>query len=81
MRLERNDEGTVVVVLSRRNLQSLLAKLDGFPPNSACTLTYTTKDTQLLVVQAEADEVHYMNPERDSIQPGKMHPETEERIK
>lgn len=84
MRLERCDEETVIVVLSRRNLLALLAKLRGFPAKSSCTLSYSTKNNQRLLVQAEEDDVHYANPERDDdarLKPGKMHPETERQMK
>jgi hypothetical protein len=83
--------GTVHVFLSERNLRSLLVKLGGDPPASACTLTYLSQvkftvdgappsfPVQLLVT-AEPDGVHYSNPERDSSKPGEMHPATEQAI-
>ena len=78
MRLEVH--GSIVrVALSERNLKTLLAKLGGSPPNSACTLTYDTRDGLVLIVKAEPDAIHYANPERDSPVPGAMHPHTEER--
>lgn len=58
------------IVLSRRNLQVLLAKLDGHPADSACTIY---KDG--FYVKAEEDADHY----GDRL-PGEMHPETEARL-
>jgi hypothetical protein len=80
MRLQLQ-HGLVRVTLSRRNLRALLAKLDAHPPNSACTLTYDTRDGVVLIVTAEPDVLHYANPERDTPNPGPMHPDTEERIR
>lgn len=73
--------GTVRVTLSERNLKALFAKLALSPSNSACTLTYATRDGLVLVVSAEPDAVHYANPERDISHPGPVHPDTEERIR
>jgi len=61
----------VRVWLSRRNLLALLAKLDGYPQESSCTLV---KDG--LAVTAEEDKDHY-----NGVKGGKMHPETEKKIK
>lgn len=80
MRLEVQG-GTVRLALSERNLKTLLAKLGGSPPNSACTLTYDTRDGLVLIVKAEPDEIHYANPERDGPVPGAMHPDTEDRLR
>lgn len=80
MRLEMQS-GTVRVTLSERNLKALLAKLAESPPNSACTLTYDTRDGVVLIVKAEPDALHYTNPERDTPHPGPMHPDTEEHIR
>jgi hypothetical protein len=59
-----------IVVLSRRNLEALLAKLDGAPYDSACTIY---RDG--VWVRAEENEKHYGERE-----PGEMHPETEARL-
>ena len=59
------------IVLSRRNLLSLLHKLD--MPGSVCTLI---APGGAFVVHAEEDDKHYMGR-----QVGKMHPETEDFIK
>ncbi|MDQ2912252.1 MAG: hypothetical protein M3T56_03245 [Chloroflexota bacterium] len=80
MRLELS-ERIVRVVLSRRNLRALMAKLDGSPPVSACTISYDTRDGVTLFVTAEEDAPHYQNPERDVPAPGPMHPDTEERLR
>ena len=74
--------GREFVVLSRRNLLSLLAKLDGHPPGSACTIGGGT-DAPGLWVMAEEDEKHYA----DRVVPegmakwGPMHPSTEQKIR
>lgn len=68
--------GNVVrVVLSRRNLQALLAKLDGSPEDSARTI-YKDTDIGVVFVTAEEDVEHYRG-----VRPGVMHPDTESRIK
>ena len=66
------------MILSRRNLKTLLAKLDGHPQNSACTIGGGVDAPGLFVV-AEEDDVHYA----DRVVPqgmtkwGPMHPDTE----
>ena len=80
MRLEMQRR-VVRVILSERNLKTLLAKLGGSPPNSACTISYDTRDGVHLFVTAEPDDIHYANPERDTPVPGLMHPDTEERLR
>lgn len=67
MRLEEN--GTVV--LSERNLLSLLTKLH--TTGSACTIVGGSSCPGLFV-RAEPDEEHYAGRARG---PGKMHPVTE----
>ena len=59
------------VMLSRRNLLTLLAKLDGHPPGSACMIRGGT-DAPKLYVMAEEDDVHYQDRGR-----GTVHPDTE----
>lgn len=74
-------EGTRVV-LSRRNLLALLAKLDGSPPCSACTIEAPSM-YGFYAVTVEEDEPHYNHPERVAAigsKPGEMHPDTEARI-
>jgi len=61
------------IILSRRNLESLLAKLDGHPPNSACTI-----GNDGWWIKAEENEVHYAERE---LAAGIMHPETEKTLR
>lgn len=54
MRLDEVTRTEVVVTLSRRNLLTLLAKLDGHPPHSACTIVLPGGgDGPELLVRAE----------------------------
>ena len=77
MRLDSITRTRVVVTLSRRNLLTLLAKLDGHPPNSACTIVLPGDEGPDLQVRAEDDDAHYQQrPEP----PGAMHPETESHL-
>jgi len=78
MRLDRVTRTEVLVTLSRRNLLTLLAKLDGHPPNSACTIVLPGGgEGPGLVVRAEENDAHYQaRPEP----PGPMHPDTEARM-
>lgn len=69
--IETDGFGLHRVELTRRNLLSLLAKLDGNPPNSACTLI--DPDTKI-AVRAVEDDVHYKAEGRA---PGRMVGETE----
>ena len=73
------DLDKVEVILSRSNLRGLLAKLDGHPSHSACTLTKEVQQwglgTTVLVVRAEEDSVHYQEIPR-----GRMHGDTERAI-
>lgn len=62
------------LVLSRRNLLALLAKLDGYPPNSYCEIG-GGEDAPGFRVTAEEDSVHYANRP-----PGAMHSDTEARV-
>lgn len=66
------------VMLSRRNLLTLLAKLDGHPPNSACMIGGGS-DAPKLWLMAEEDDVHYKDrPVHEGVTKfGPMHPETE----
>ena len=75
MRIDRSDGEVVEVVLSRRNLETLLAKLSGHPPMSAATIVLQgNEEEKTLVVRGEADELHYG---QRADPPGAMHPETE----
>ena len=62
-------EPFVTIELTRRNLLVLLAKLDGNPPNSACTI-FDSKGR--VAVKAVEDAEHYSDRE-----PGRMAAETE----
>lgn len=79
MRLQDDDFGKHLV-LSRRNLLALLAKLDGKPPGSFCTLLGPTM-YEPFAVTAEEDEAHYAHPSREGFnRPGQVHAETEARL-
>lgn len=75
MRLDRVTRTEIVVALSRRNLLTLLAKLDGHPANSACAIAHAGIEGPALLVTAEDDETHYGSR---AVPPGPMHAETEE---
>ncbi len=64
----------MVVTLSRRNLLTLLAKLDGHPPHSACTILLPGGEGAQLLVRAEENDEHY---EKRSEPPAPAHPDTE----
>lgn len=65
-----------MIVLSERNLRVLLAKLEGYPPNSNCMIGGGSGAPGVFV-KAEPDDVHYGGR---GYPPGVMHPDTEERI-
>lgn len=78
MRLELRADGVVLVVLSRRNVLSLLSKLE--QAHSARTIVQrgayvygVLHEDLFLAVQVEHDELHYA----DRCPPGAMSPETE----
>lgn len=77
MRLDKQDWKHVNITLSKRNLLSLLAKLNGYPPQSCCTLK-KLEGKVILTVCAEDDHTHYANR---GYPPGEVHPETAEAIK
>jgi hypothetical protein len=63
------EQGRIVgVELTRRNLQALLAKLDGNPPHSACTLI----EPGGVYVKAVENAEHYSDRP-----PGFVHEDTE----
>lgn len=64
--------GSGSLELSRRNLTALLAKLDGHPAGSLCTIVSTCGR---MVVKAVEDAEHYGDRE-----PGGLHPATLTRI-
>ena len=63
--------GLTFLSLSRKNLESLLAKLDGNPPGSACTISGGS-DAPGFFVTAEENEIHYAHRPA-----GQMHEATE----
>lgn len=65
------DSQRKVMELTRTNLMVLLAKLDGHPKNSACTIG-GHPDADCWFVKAVEDEEHYIDRPR-----GEMHPATE----
>ena len=74
---QRGDgEWVTHVYLSRRNLLSLLAKLDGAPATSVCTLVGPVF-YPITIVTAEEDGAHYAHESRDDEPPGPLHPATE----
>lgn len=70
------------IYLSRRNLLALLAKLDGHPPDSRCTIG-SPSTTEYFLITAEEDDVHYEHASRETTRgmAGPMHPDTEEHIR
>jgi hypothetical protein len=79
VRVEIKDDGTLHVTLSRRNLLTLLTKLNGHPPGSKCTIV-APNIYPCTLVTAEEDAVHYARAERLGFGPGVMHPDTEVRL-
>jgi hypothetical protein len=78
VRLDRVTRTEVVVTLSRRNLLTLLAKLDGHPSTSACTISLPGGgEGPELLVRAEENEADYRHRPAP---PGRMHPDTEARF-
>ena len=72
MNVTVDEYGTIIVILSRRNLQTLLLKLD--VEDSMKTLTRATEGGYLMVV-AEENDIHYGDRT-----PGPMHPREEEKL-
>jgi hypothetical protein len=68
------EAGVLEVTLSKRNLQTLLLKLD--VPGSERTLVRTVDSGMNLRVTAEHDDVHYRDRE-----PGPVHPREEEKLR
>ncbi len=75
---QQNKHGAVREVdveLTRTNLMTLLSKLDGHPPNSACTI-FKMIDGAYVQVKAVEDSRHYSDRPR-----GIMHPDTEQAMR
>jgi hypothetical protein len=69
------ENGVVVgVELTRRNLEALLAKLDGYPANSACTL-FSPGAGPSIYVKAVENAEHYSDR-----RPGALHEDTEAKV-
>jgi hypothetical protein len=77
MRIDHLDPEQMYITLSRRNLLTLLAKLDGKPASSLRTIYIGGGDQPLLVVTAEDDDTHYGSR---GCGPGPMHQDTERAI-
>lgn len=60
VKLVSNDNGTVSVELTRRNLVALLQKLDAEGETSATLYKPGAGDNSLLFVKAVEDEEHYL---------------------
>lgn len=75
MNISHSAPGYTTVTLSRRNLNALLAKLDGHPPASACRIERECDDGLYLSVVAQEDADHYCDRH-----PGRMHQATEDVI-
>lgn len=78
MRVDLTESGIIFVRLSRRNVLSLLSKLE--QPGSARTIVQrgayvygVLQEELILAVQVEPDELHYAG----RVPPGEMSPETE----
>lgn len=81
MRLEIEDDGTVHVFVSERNVRALLAKLEGYPVPSLCTIYYPPQNgLPKFAFTAEKNDKHYAHPSRYGQGPGEMHPDTEMRM-
>jgi len=77
MRLDAGKNGDPVIVLSKRNLQTLLMKLEreGSARTIAKQITTSSGMQFVLYVSAEPDDVHYAGR-----LPGEMHPIEEEKL-
>jgi hypothetical protein len=77
VRIEHDFFG-IHVFLSRRNLESLLAKLDGSPGGSFRTIEGPSM-YERFAVSGEEDEEHYAHPSRQEMIgiAGRMHGDTE----
>lgn len=66
------EDRSITVELTRRNLETLLAKLDGNPPDSLCTIAKGEPSYGWVYVRAVENEAHYSDRPA-----GRMHPNTE----
>jgi len=76
-RLEIKDWGGLELILSERNLLSLLSKL--YTPGSAAAIVIgdVPPGYNSLLISAERDEKHYSSESREGEPAGIMHPVTE----
>jgi hypothetical protein len=73
MKIVHKSAASITIELSRANLQALLAKLDGHPPNSTPVILRFDQSAQCyLRVHAVENGDHYMHRDR-----GIMHEDTE----
>lgn len=78
MRIEQFSPTSATIVVSRRNLLALLAKLDGSPEDSARVIgKMDVVGGPQVWLKAETDEEHYGSRPYG---PGPMHPDTERRM-
>ncbi|MBV9100107.1 MAG: hypothetical protein JOZ46_01365 [Candidatus Dormibacteraeota bacterium] len=70
MRIDELSRDVVWVTLSRRNLVTLLANLEGKPSYTDCSLyRRQSTDSPVLVVHVEPDSVHYRDRDVGSMPP------------
>lgn len=76
-RFEINEHGEPQVVLSERNLLTLLSKL--YTPHSQAQFMSgdVPEGSPPIRIKAERDGLHYASPTRDGAAAGQMHPVTE----
>ena len=78
MRLSEDNKDKISIVLSRRNILSLLAKLDGHPKDSALTIFKIDDNSgKIFEISAEENYIHYGTR---AYPPGNMHSDTERQI-
>lgn len=76
MKIIHRSAASITIELSRANLQALLAKLDGHPPDTSCVLLrYDASAQCYLRVHAVENSEHYLHRDR-----GIMHEDTERAI-
>ena len=59
MNAHRDSQGRIHIFLSRSNLEGLLDKLNGTPPDSSCSFMRDTGELGVIIVTAEEDAEHY----------------------
>lgn len=76
MKIVHKSAASITIELSRANLQALLAKLDGHPPDTSCVLLrYDASAQCYLRVHAVENSEHYLHRDR-----GIMHSDTEQEM-